>query len=162
MLYNGRAAASPSRYKGGTSDYLCLPDNPKGSSTYRASEVGYLEGVEYEEWRSSSRRVGENMPCVVCYVPTRSAMFVQQGSYSCPSGWNREYHGFVMSEKHNHHRTSTICVDSYPGAVPGTSTNEKSGGQAWFLTVSCPYSNSELACGPYEDRRILSCAVCTK
>ena len=162
MLYNGRAAASPSRYKGGTSDYLCLPDNPKGSSTYRASEVGYLEGVEYEEWRSSSRRVGENMPCAVCYVPTRSAMFVQQANYSCPSGWSREYHGYVMSENLHDRRTSTICVDSYPQAVPGTSTNARLGAHAYFLTVRCPYSNSELACGPYEDRRILSCAVCTK
>ena len=98
MLYNGRVAVSPSRYCGGTSDYLCLPDSPTHWSTYRAASVGYLEGVEYEEWRSSSRRVGENMPCVVCYVPTRSAMFVQQGSYSCPSEWNREYHGYVMSD----------------------------------------------------------------
>ena len=162
MLYNGRAAVSPSRYVGGTTDYQCLPDNPRHWSTYRATSVGYLEGVEYEEWRSSSRRVGENMPCAVCYVPTRSAMFVQHGNYSCPSGWQREYHGYMMSEKHNHYRTSTICVDSYPGAVPGTSTNTIDGGHAWFLTVRCPYSNSELACGPYEDRRILSCAVCTK
>ena len=161
-LYNGRAAGSPARYRGGTSDYLCLPDNPSHWSTYQATSVGYLEGVEYEEWRSSRRRLGENMPCAVCYVPTRSALFVQQGSYSCPSGWNREYHGYVMSEYLHFRRTSTICVDSYPQAVPGTSTNAIHGGHAYFLTVRCPYSNSELACGPYEDRRILSCAVCTK
>ena len=161
MLYNGRAAGSPNHNSGGTSDYLCLPSRPRYQTTYK-DIIARLDGVEYEGWPSSYPRAGhDNMPCVVCHVPTRSAMFVQQASYLCPSGWNREYYGYMMSNKWDHRRTSTICVDASSQAVPGTGTSTNRLG-LYLLSVLCPHSYSELACGPYVDGRILSCAVCTK
>ena len=161
ILYNGRAAGSPNHNSGGTSDYLCLPSRPRYQTTYN-DITARLEGVEYERWPSSYPRAGrDNMPCVVCHVPTRSAMFVQQASYLCPSGWNREYYGYMMSSKWDDPRTSTICVDASSQAVPGTGTSTNRLG-LYLLSVRCPHSLSELACGPYVDGRILWCAVCTK
>ena len=161
-LYSGRAAGSRYNVKGGTSDYLCLPDNPQYGSTYNMY-ANQLYGVEYRTWPTSSIRAEhDNMPCVVCYVATRSAMFVQQASYLCPSGWSREYYGYMMSDRidsNREGRTSALCVDANAEAVPGTSTRTHPA-QAYFLSVEC--TNSELLCSPYVDGRILSCAVCTK
>ena len=160
-LYSGRAAGTRHDTKGGTSDHLCLPDHPRYGSSHTES-ISPLYGVEYERWPTSSPRAYyDNMPCVVCYIATRSAMFVQQASYLCPSGWSREYYGYMMSEERNSNRQarSTICVDVNAEAVPGsgTSTNPS---LTYLMSVEC--TNSELPCPPYVDGRILSCAVCTK
>ena len=162
VLYSGRAAGTKRDLKGGTSDYLCLPDNPQYGSTY-IDATSPLYGVEYQRWPTSSPRARyDNMPCVVCYVATRSAMFVQQASYLCPSGWSREYYGYMMSEhvfSNREGRTSTICVDANAEAVPGTGASTDPS-LAYFHSVEC--TNSELLCSPYVDGRILSCALCTK
>ena len=95
-LYSGRAAGTKWSARGGTSDYSCLPDNPQYGSTHTDTSSP-LYGVEYHTWptsNSSPRAPSENVPCVVCYVATRSAMFVHLASYLCPSGWNREYYGY--------------------------------------------------------------------
>ena len=161
-LYSGRAAGTKHNVKGGTSDYLCLPDNPQYGSTY-TDAASPLYGVEYERWLTSSpRALHDNMPCVVCYLATRSAMFVHQASYLCPSGWSREYYGYMMSEhvvSNRHGRKSTICVDANAEAVPGTSASTDPSA-TYFHSVEC--TKSELPCTPYVDGRILSCAVCTK
>ena len=98
----------------------------------------------------------------MCYLATRSAMFIQQASYQCPSGWSREYYGYMMSDRvgsAREGRKSTICVDANAEVVPGTGANTDPS-LARFLSVEC--TNSELPCSPYVDGRILSCAVCTK
>ena len=164
-LYSGAAAGSRHN-RGGTNDYLCLPSTPSYLSSSIQSHSP-LTGVEYETWWSSAyiRANYDNMPCAVCYASTRSAMFLHQASYTCPSGWSREYYGYLMSEaidglggSHNSTR-STICVDSGARAVPNTGK----GGNialAYMLSVEC--SGSQLPCPPYQDGRILPCALCTK
>ena len=89
-------------------------------------------------------------------------MFVQQASYLCPSGWSREYYGYMMSEGtySDRQRKSTICVDANAEAVPGGGVRTNPA-LVYFPTVECVH-NSELPCHPYVDDRILSCAVCTK
>ena len=161
VLYSGRAAGTKFNVKGGISDYLCLPDNPRYGSTYNDA-ISPLYGVEYQRWPTSSpRALYDNMPCVVCYIATRSAMFVQQASYLCPSGWSREYYGYMISGAtiFDRQRTTTICVDANAEAVPGTGADTNPS-FALLLSVEC--TNSELPCSPYVDGRILSCAVCTK
>ena len=89
-------------------------------------------------------------------------MFVHQASYLCPSGWSREYYGYMMSDRIDNNREgrkSTICVDANAEVVPGTGANTFPS-LALLLSVEC--TNSELLCSPYVDGRILSCAVCTK
>ena len=161
-LYSGRVAGTKYDVRGGTSDYLCLPDNPRYGSTY-TDATSPLYGVEYQRWPTSSPRAQyDNTPCVVCYIATRSAMFVHQASYLCPSGWSREYYGYMMSDavrSDRQGRRSTICVDANAEAVPGTGAKTNPS-RVLFLSVEC--TKSELLCSPYVDGRILSCAVCTK
>ena len=169
-LYSGRAAGTKHSLKGGTSDYLCLPDNPRYGSSHITSNYP-LYGVEYQRWPTSSpRALYDNMPCVVCYIATRSAMFVQQASYQCPSGWSREMIRVKVRVRvrvrvsdhvtgNRKGRMSTICVDGNAEAIPGTIAPTIPS-LAFLLSVKC--TNSELSCSPYVDGRILSYAVCTK
>ena len=167
VAYAGRAAGTRWSSKGGTNEYLCLPNNPRYRTT-RTHAYAPLYGVDYRitTMFSSNPRPQqfENMPCAVCYVPTRSAMFIQQASYECPTGWTREYEGYLMGEdtiRTRYSPRSTICVDRYAKAVPGT-TSHTNPAIAFPISVKCPTSQSELPCSPYINARILSCAVCTR
>ena len=166
VAYAGRAAGTKWNSTGGTNEYLCLPNNPRYRTT-RTHAYGSIYGVEYRYTAMFSYprpRYFDNVPCVVCYVPTRSAMFIQQASYECPTGWTREYEGYLMGDDTYMNRISprsTICVDRYPEAVPGT-TSLPIPAVLYPISVKCPTSESDLPCLPYINARILSCAVCTK
>ena len=77
----------------------------------------------------------------------------------CPPSWTMEYYGYLTSEYYSgHYRSSFNCIDVNPEGIPGTSGNED-GALFYYVGVDCGYG---LDCPPYEDNRILSCAVCTK
>ncbi|XP_028518159.1 short-chain collagen C4-like [Exaiptasia diaphana] len=105
-------------HKGGGVQYLCLPENP--------TWLKYQEGYQiYETQKLGKTLFGKNLqnqdaPCAACYVPNRTAKVMVPASYKCPLGWTREYFGYIMSEHHNHQRSSSfVCVDKDPEFVPG-------------------------------------------
>ena len=151
-VYHGRVAGTEFNAEGGTNDYLCLPVNPQYLAD-TAVHNSTLHGVKYH----SQKLINDDMPCVVCYVRIRSAKLIYHGRYTCPGGWKREYHGYLMSDANiasRNGRKSTICADVHPRT---SSTNPA---VPHFMAVDC--TNSELPCPPYEDGRVLTCAVCTK
>eukprot|EP00118_Oscarella_pearsei_P019442 m.206830 g.206830 ORF g.206830 m.206830 type:complete len:85 (+) comp39681_c0_seq10:962-1216(+) len=76
----------------------------------------------------------------------------------CPSGWKREYYGYLMAERHNHpHSRDFICVDRNAESVPGT-RGDSEGVSLYYVDGLC---GGHLKCGPYIDRAELTCAVCT-
>ena len=157
-LYYGRAAGTRYNAEGGTNDYLCLPENPQ----YLASIEMHNSDIYGVEYPSQTTVHNHNMPCVVCYVRTRSAKFVYHGRYTCPGGWRREYYGYLMSDANfstRNGRKSTICADVHSEPISGTAADTNPA-LPHFMGVEC--TNSELPCPPYEDGRILTCAVCTR
>jgi hypothetical protein len=142
---------------------VCLPENPR----YRRYKNGVqntalMYGTEYElnvyNPFTKSNLHNHDAPCAVCYVKTRSAKLMIPATYKCPAGWTREYHGYLMSERHNHaHSTQFICVDEYPETVPGTHSN-LNGALLYPVEGVC----GSLPCNPYVAGRELTCAVCTK
>ena len=38
---------------------------------------------------------------------------------TCPLGWMREYHGYLMPEEESHQSKEFICVDHNPDTVAG-------------------------------------------
>ena len=164
-VYYGRAAGSQYYTKGGTSDFLCLPETPQYKNYY--SSVGHLPelyGVEYDlsaDGTSLLRHLDlVDMPCVLCSVSTRSKMIMIPARYECPSDWNREYSGYLMSgaELENRPgRKATICVDEASEAVPGTAGVEGAS-LIYFMRAVC----NGLPCPPYESNKLLTCAVCTQ
>ena len=55
----------------------------------------------------------------------------------CPSGWIKEYHGYLMTAYHNHkHSSDFICVDGDPEYVPGSHAN-KNGALLYAVEGDC-------------------------
>jgi len=79
--------------------------------------------------------------------------------YTCPTGWTREYYGYLMAGYYysHHHSTQYTCFDNALKPVPGSSVNNI-GIVFYFVEGRC----GSLPCPPYDNTKELSCAVCTK
>ena len=161
LVYSGRAGGSNHRAQGGAAEIICLPDDPDYSNTtlgVSVIESSRVQGVEYELCFGPVANVCEhNAPCAVCYVPTRETVIMVPAKTVCPSSWTREYSGYLTTMLDTHYRSSYNCLDMTPEAVAESSANANPA-LFYYTTTDC----NGLACPPYENNRILSCAVCTK
>lgn len=141
---------------------MCLTESPKyGNYKPGHQSAAYMYGTEYElgfNPFSKSNLHDHEAPCAVCHVTTRNAELMIPGTYECPAGWTREYHGYLMSSYHGHaHPTKFICVDQDADAVKGTSAS-LNGALLYPVEGVC----GALPCHPYVAGQELTCAVCTK
>ena len=164
LLYAGRAAGSFWSERGGGANYLCLPEQPQYSTYTAGSQSGraYLYGAEYHTTGLDNGPLrsfhDHNVPCAVCYTSTRGTVVMIPARLTCPSSWTREYYGYLMAEKHTHHRSTFECMDRYPQSVPGSIANTD--GAIFFHTeVKCSYG---ILCPPYDTQKEVTCVVCTK
>ena len=164
LLYSGRAGGSPTRSQGGASNYLCMPDDPEYGQ-YTAGVQGWVTvtGTEIES------SVGpfcafhnQNVPCAVCFIPRREITVMIPAKLTCPTGWTKEYSGYLMSSVsksgHPDKRTMFECVDSSPDTVQGLAGNQPSTAVLFHNEVSC----DGLQCPPYDPQKELTCVVCSK
>ena len=98
-VYAGKTGSSFHEHKGGAANYICMPNDPEYTLPYQSGVRGhsYVYGTEYEVPLVSGRSQ-HNAPCAVCYVPTMNTVIMIPAKTSCPSGWTREYYGYLMSE----------------------------------------------------------------
>ena len=97
-------------------------------------------------------------PCAVCYVSSRGTQLMLPARNDCPSGWTREYWGYLMTDHYNHNGNKDfICVDEDAEAIPGTKAN-LNGALLYPVEGHC----GALPCAPYVQGKELTCAVCTK
>ena len=159
LVYSGRAGGPHYLQSGGGSNPQCLPLDPNylkyehGSQTY-----SHIYGAEYDLTDAillSSHHT--DIPCAVCYVPTRTTLYMMPAKFTCPSGWTTEYYGYLMAERHGHHRSQFTCVDKLLKPVIGTSHN-----QDGLLFCLVEGRCGSLPCPPYEQTKELTYAVCTK
>ena len=159
-VYEGIAAGSSYGQKGGGSNRLCLPKVPKYSS-YQPGVQGHspLHGSEYQlDGGSPLPNVHQhNVPCAVCYVSTRSVVYVVPAWDYCPSGWTLEYSGYLMTQHYTHHRITFECLDKDPESIPGSAANTN-GALFYHVEATC----NGIPCPPYDTQKELTCAVCTK
>ena len=164
LVYSGRAGGSHWNQPGGGSNPQCLPLDPNflkgisGNQRWR----GLMYGAEYETATDSNSHVhGRNnldVPCAVCHVSNRTAVYMVPAKYTCPTGWTREYYGYLMSSIYgsSRHRTQYTCMDTTLKPVPGSATYH-TGLLFTFVEGRC----GSLPCPPYDNTRELSCAVCS-
>ncbi|EDO37638.1 predicted protein, partial [Nematostella vectensis] len=97
-------------------------------------------------------------PCAACYVPKRTANIMIPATTACPSGWTREYWGYLMTSHYAQaHEYEYICVDTNAQAFPGSHANHN-GALLYPVQVSC----SGPQCKYYQGDKELTCVVCTK
>ena len=162
-VYTGVAAGTKYDTKGGTSDTLCLAGNPQyRSGDGSSSNAAKLSGVKNEVHGVSAplrNRYHTNLPCVLCHTTTKSTSFMLPGRYTCPSGWNMEYSGYIMTEhtgSGREGRRDTICVDQYAEAASPADT--KYPAMLFLMQATCIGLN----CPPFNSQKPLTCAVCSK
>ena len=166
LVYSGRVGGPRYNHAGGGSNPQCLPLDPNfltlisGSQTHRA----LMYGAEYETLTDSNSHVhgrqDHDVPCAVCHVSNRTAVYMVPAKYTCPTGWTREYYGYLMSELTNskRQRTQYTCMDVALRPANGSSTSNHDGLVFYFVEGRCGL----LPCPPYDQTKELSCAVCTK
>ena len=162
LVYSGRAGGSHHGHSGGGSNLQCLPVNPNFLTPIRGDQHrAYMYGAEYETHTASNspvhRRHNTEVPCAVCHVSDRTAVYMVPAKYTCPTGWTREFYGYLMAEKYNHHRSQFTCMDIAFKSVTGSSAN-LDGLLFYFVEGRC----GSLPCPPYDNAKEFSCAVCTK
>ena len=162
LVYSGRAAGTHYNTQGGTSDYLCLPDNPQYLDHCPGVQGNSpIHGAEYEPYQCSleslSQLYNHNVPCAVCVNCERNVLLTIPARISCPNSWTLEYNGYLMTEYHSHRRRATACVDSNPDVVRGEAANDN-GAVFFFTEAVC----NGIDCPPYDAEKELTCAVCTK
>jgi len=169
-LYSGYTASSyfNEGYGGGT-NYLCLPEVPQwANNTKKDGFQGgpKLFGTEYELIDfpfSTANNVGKSLlqndaPCVLCYVPTRSAQIMIPARTDCPSGWTKDYWGFLVTSHHGHQNNKDfVCLDQTPEVRTGGSA-DTNGALFYFVESTC----TALPCPKYGDGWEISCVVCSK
>ncbi len=159
VVYYGIMAGSSHHRKGGSVNRLCMPRDPQYTLPFIHGVQSYspLYPVEYQD---TIRNDGHDIPCAVCMVPDKNLVLMIPAKTSCPSGFTREYYGYVMSERvhENHHRSMFECVDKALEFVRGSKGHKWAAGQFGHVEAVC----NALPCPPYNDYKELNCAVCTK
>ncbi|CAH1277243.1 COL6A5 [Branchiostoma lanceolatum] len=163
-VYSGVAGGEHYTNPGGGTNYQCLPTNPQWGRYQDGHQGGnaYMYGAEYEVFTNipfGSNALGQHdVPCAVCYVPTRGSKLMIPARNTCPTGWTQEYHGYLMAGDHTHPGAKEyVCVDEQPETVPGGHANHNG---ALFYKVEAVCGS--LPCPNYVNGRELTCAVCTK
>jgi hypothetical protein len=158
-IYKGWVGSSLSSDTGGASNYLCMPEDPEYSLPSRPGVQGesFVYSTEYKSPIVTIRNQYD-APCAVCFIPNRSAVVQIPAKTNCPSGWTREYYGYLMSANIGSHRTTFECVNRSTQTLPDTQSDTP-GGQFWHVEASC---GGGLACPPYDEEKELPCVVCSK
>ena len=158
LLYSGRAAGALYTSSGGGANLLCLPSNPDYlSANSPVNDRAPLQGVEIQH-SVGGITANQNIPCAVCYTPTRSTQVMIPAWTHCPASWTKEYVGYIMTEYKSHNRLEFVCVDQNAEQVPGEA-RDVNAALLHNVDVAC---NSGLLCPPYSSTNEVTCAVCTK
>ena len=164
MLYDGIAAGGMHNQRGGGATYLCLVNEPIYVSIEEVDPRTMVYTTEYETNGHVFHDGVSNSdaPCAVCYAEGRSAEIMIPGQPICPSSWNLEYSGYLMSSYYaNPINTEYVCVDGNPDVLLGSDANQDAAG-FHFAVVDC--NASFMPCGSpyYIHNAPITCAVCTR
>ena len=152
-------------HTGSGSNYLCLPEDPEYDDNVTGIDPNraYVYSAEYQvynEFPPYADKHDHEVPCAVCRTTNRGSLLMIPAKVACPTGWTREYHGYLMTEKVDHTSTEFVCVDRNPEILAGTSAENQDGALFYLVEGRCDASN--LPCGPYIDGAELACVVCSK
>ena len=98
----------------------------------------------------------------MCHTGNRGSAMMIPAKRVCPSNWTKEYSGYLMAERQDHHSTEFVCVDRNPETRVNGAINEN-GALFYLVEGRCDHANGgNLPCAPYIDGAELTCVVCSK
>ena len=162
LVYRGSMASSAHSHNGSGANHLCMPFNPQYVSGIGNGGGAYIYGSEYQSVNNinyGKRNIQDrNIPCAVCRVQTRSTVIMVPARNTCPSGWTREYHGFLMAAHWRQQKRDYLCMDRGMKTLSGRA-HYQGGNLLYSAAMQC---NFGLDCPPYQAEKPLTCAMCTK
>ena len=161
LVYSGRAGGSYYSHPGSGSNPQCLPLDPNfltpisGNQNHR----GYIYRAKYRTSTDSNSYVhgrhNHDVPCAVCHASNRTAVYMVPAKYTCPSGWKREYYGYLMGQYYNYNSHQFTCVDTAFKPVVESSA-DRNGLFFYFIEGRC----GALPCPPYDNtKRVVMCSL---
>lgn len=122
----------------------------------------YVFGTEYHSPGSRSpffHLHNHNVPCSLCYTPSKATTAMIPAKTTCYTGWHKEYAGYIMAgyRRTGKGRTTFECIDQYAQPIPGLAGIVR-GAILHFVEAHC----NGLPCPPYDPEKELTCVVCTK
>lgn len=157
-VYTGWIAHGHYQHGGGPTNYYCLHDSPEYNQVNAGNQNGaLLYKVEYEMSGYGLAALNGvhdyDARCVVCEVPRRTQIMIG-ARRNCPSGWTREYEGYLMGQHYTQAASELICVDASPEAH-GSNGNQNGG-----LLYPTEFENGGNV--PYNHDWEMTCVVCSK
>ena len=158
IIYSGVVAGSYSSHSGAAVDPLCLHPDPQ----YLQYQNGYQKhvyvyGAEYQIDSNSplNNANDRNVPCALCTVYGRTSVITIPSRTECPSGWRREYYGYLMAGYYSQSAaTQFTCVDKDLQQIPGSGDNTN----GYLFYTAETQCDQHIPCSDKE----LTCVVCTK
>ena len=164
MAYSGRMGGSHHAHNGGGGNFLCMPEEDPEYLIYTPGigDLSYVFGTEIYSPGTGSpfhRLSRDNVPCSLCYTPSRTTIAMIPAKITCPTGWRKEYAGYIMTGYHGAagSRTTFECIDEDAEAVPGLGVANHAS-VLHFVEAHC----NGMPCPPYDPEKELTCVVCTK
>ena len=164
MVYSGRMGSSHHLHNGGGGNFLCMPEEDPEYLSYTPGigTYSYVFGTEiYSPGAGSPLYSAHNddVPCSLCYTPSRTTTAMIPAKTTCPTGWRKEYAGYIMTSYMGvgRSRTTFECIDQNAEAIPGT-TGRYRGSILHYVEAHC----SGMPCPPYDAEKELACVVCSK
>ena len=161
-IYSGVVAGSDYTHQGAAVDPLCIPKSL--SQQYLESNSGYqnyihLYAGRYATYGPLYHSYGRFVPCALCQVNGRTNKIMIPSRYECPSGWRREYYGYLMAGKHDYKAaTQFTCIDESVEQIRGSGGSISTGYHFYTVETKNDCGGNFLPCNSAE----LTCVVCTK
>ncbi|OPL21556.1 hypothetical protein AM593_01109, partial [Mytilus galloprovincialis] len=146
IVYTGQAGGNHYKYRGGGSNFLCLPNDPENGKAYSYPN-DILHGAEYEIHSNTkpsglpASLVNKEVPCTVCRRKGKVSVLMIPGRKSCYKGWQSEYSGILTSEEKDHYRADYICLDGEAEPLDNRSSNEEGKKNSLLLFESIRQGN---------------------
>ena len=132
-------------------NHLCLPRQPQYASYSLTPRIGDIKLGKLAYY------VANNSPFMYCALcrTTRPTTVMIPATDVCPSGWTREYHGYLAAGLRNG-ASNFICFD-HTGTLPDPEI---------YSDLVRIYTHCSgfwrLTCPPYREDKVLMCVVCSK
>ncbi|XP_072018519.1 uncharacterized protein [Amphiura filiformis] len=146
---------------GGGSNYLCLTRNPHFNQSVSGEQDtrSRIYGAEYRGAEPGALNIYHmhDAPCVLCQSRAgRTQSFMMPATTHCPTGWTREYSGYLAAARWDHPRTEYVCLDQDPETIPDTAEKDEISLLFHVEIVSSQGLPSEYVTG-----QDLTCVICT-
>ena len=164
LIHTGQAASSHYSHSGSGANTICMFDGT--NATYLNYNDGnndhsLLYGVAFQTSgygvNSLTSVHNQRVPCSVCFVNESYSTLTLPAKTACPSGWEKQYSGYLFSAYFNHKKEDWLCVDESPESNGPYGSSQ---GLIYPVEIECGSIHCGSSTTEYLGNYELTCVVC--